>query len=113
MNLTIWLALGGAARLVVALLFAHLTPAAVAALTAALVAAVWAVVLWRTRAGRRRDYHRHGRPGVRHHIRPTRRRRARLAARRLRSLRLVAAEAAAPAAPTTVPDSRPFTARAA
>ncbi|MGI5223586.1 hypothetical protein [Actinoallomurus sp. CA-142502] len=97
-----WLAIAAAAAIIVVavLLAAHGLPAAVAALLAALVAAMWRWVLWRTRTARRRDYHRHGRPGVTHHIRPTHRRRARF-------------EATVPAAPTTVPDARPFTARTA
>lgn len=73
-------------------------PAAVHALAPVLVAALWAYVRYRTRAARRRDYHRHGRAGTTHHIRPTRRRRVLVALRRLASARIVIAPKARPAA---------------
>ena len=84
-----WIALGTLALIVAAaLLAAHGLPAALAAITAGLVAALWAYALWLAHRANARRYHRHGRPGVHHHIRPTRRHRLRLFFRRVRSVRI-------------------------
>lgn len=83
-----WIALGALVLFLAAVLAAHSLPAALAALTAALVAGLWAYALWLARRANARRYHRHGRPGVHHHIRPTRRHRARLFFRRVRSVRI-------------------------
>lgn len=69
-----------------------------------ITAALWAYALWLARRADARHYHRHGRPGAHRHTKPTRRRRLRMLARRIRSLRLRTTAEVAPE-----PDGPPLT----
>jgi hypothetical protein len=79
-------------------------PGALHAAAPYLVAGLWAYAMWLARRADARRYHRYGRPGAHRHTKPTRLRRLRMLARRIRSLRLRTAAEVAPE-----PDGPPLT----
>jgi hypothetical protein len=86
MNTASWLAL--AAALAAAVGSVPYAAHGLHALAPYAVAGLWALVLWADCRARARYYHRHRWEHARCHARPTRMHRVRLAARRLRTLRL-------------------------
>ena len=88
-----WIALGAAIVVTVA---TTAGPPAAHAIAPVLVAELWAVAFWAARRARARDYHRHRYTRAKCHAAPTRMHRARLAARRLRTVRIRMAAIEAP-----------------
>lgn len=89
-----YLALAAAVAVALLAVAAKHGPHALHALGLGVLTGLYAYVWWRARRRTAADYHRHGRAGVTHHIRPTRRHRVLVALARLRTVRLTTDTAA-------------------